>query len=94
MEKNSEHPRYGHLELGSLLICPVQRLPRYSLLLAELLRHTSHDSNDFPLLLQATEKIKDVTNFVNENKKNAENLQKILNVQNSIHGQVKVCQKF
>lgn len=33
LQQAKEHPKYGHLEVGSCLIAPVQRLPRYNLLL-------------------------------------------------------------
>ncbi|PRP81712.1 hypothetical protein PROFUN_10812 [Planoprotostelium fungivorum] len=79
----------GPLNLGSLLIAPVQRLPRYELLLSEMVKNTPQDSADYEQITMALIKIKDVTEFVNNNKRRAENLQKILSIQSSLDGNIK-----
>ncbi|KAL7713418.1 Guanine nucleotide exchange factor [Entamoeba marina] len=58
--------------LTSLLITPVQRLPRYRLLLQDLIKHYSRDSVDYPSLLQAQIEVNKVANFVNEMSKQQE----------------------
>ncbi|GIY29149.1 rho guanine nucleotide exchange factor 17 [Caerostris extrusa] len=47
----------GKLTLDALLIMPVQRIPRYELLIKELLKHTPMDHPDYKLLLQAQKSI-------------------------------------
>ena len=47
--------------LESLLIQPIQRLPRYILLLQELCKHTWKQHPDWETLFQALDKMKDVT---------------------------------
>jgi hypothetical protein len=74
-----------YLSLPAFLIMPVQRLPKYELLLQELLKYTPKEHPDYNLLQRALQQIKETTNFVNENKRNAENLSKLLSIQNSIH---------
>ncbi|ELP90470.1 Rho/RAC guanine nucleotide exchange factor, putative [Entamoeba invadens IP1] len=59
-------PPGKQLDLRSFLIMPVQRLPRYSLLLADLIKHTSKDHPDFENLLKAQIGIKKLANTVNE----------------------------
>lgn len=64
---------------------PLFRLPKYELLLQELLKYTFKEHRDYNLLQKALQQIKETTNFVNENKRNAENLSKLLSIQNTIH---------
>jgi hypothetical protein len=64
-------------DLASFLIMPVQRLPRYILLLRELYKHTPPTHPDEPLLAKAVEKVSAVAEFVNEKKRNAEQLMQL-----------------
>jgi hypothetical protein len=52
--------------LESYLIMPVQRIPRYNLLLKELLKHTSQYHRDYRGLEKALEAMQEVANHVNE----------------------------
>ena len=45
------------LDLGSLLIMPVQRVPRYALLLGEIAKRTADDHLDAPALARASEAV-------------------------------------
>jgi len=83
------HPKLGILHIDALLIAPVQRLPRYALLLKELIKYTPAEHQDYDQLNVALNKIKDITEFVNTNKKKAENLQKIISIQTSLEGSIK-----
>jgi hypothetical protein len=58
-------PRCKGEKLPSLLIQPVQRLPRYRLLLETLLKHTPSNSKEHALLERAIEKIGHVLNKLN-----------------------------
>jgi hypothetical protein len=51
--------------LESFLITPIQRIPRYVLLLTELLKHTEPSHPDHELLQKAIPLVKDVAEFVN-----------------------------
>ena len=46
MEESSESPEAKGLFLISYLIMPVQRVPRYIMLLEDLLKHTPEDHSD------------------------------------------------
>lgn len=59
-------------DLPSLLITPVQRIPRYTLLLQDLQRHTPSGSRP-GLLEMALKKVKDIANYINEQKRANEN---------------------
>lgn len=83
---NAQHkgPQSAGLSLPAYLIMPVQRLPKYELLLSELLRHTAEEHPDRTNLELALQQIRETTQFVNENKRNAENLSRLLSLQNQI----------
>jgi hypothetical protein len=61
------------LDLSSFLIMPVQRIPRYELLLREVIKQSEPDHPDLPRLEAAAEAVKQVANRVNNAKAEAEN---------------------
>jgi len=66
------------------LIMPVQRVPRYSLLLRDLLRHTTEDHNDYNDLCTALEKTNSTNMFLNQKKSEAEHRQLLSELSNSL----------
>jgi hypothetical protein len=116
-QKCKEHPEGKSLDLASFLIMPVQRIPRYNMLLTDMMRHTWEDHPDYNslkkvfiidlficlfrfclndrvinhyLILQATDKIQSIAAFINERKREAENVSKTLEISNKITGNEKV----
>lgn len=81
------HEECKGLNLGALLITPVQRVPRYKLLLESLLNKTPKDHPDFEKLQEATVEINKVAHHINENIRQRENFQKMLSIQNSLTGE-------
>eukprot|EP00727_Mastigamoeba_balamuthi_P003006 m51a1_g12702 putative pleckstrin domain-containing protein (546) ;mRNA; f:1-2039 len=67
--------------LESLLIVPVQRIPRYVLLLQELVKTTPPSHRDTPLLNEAISFIKDLADYINEKKRVYENQNKLESIQ-------------
>lgn len=59
-------PRCQDLSLESFLVMPVQRIPRYKLLLTELLKNTEESNKDYTLLSKALEAIEVVAKLMNE----------------------------
>ncbi|EMS16071.1 Rho guanine nucleotide exchange factor, putative [Entamoeba histolytica HM-3:IMSS] len=59
-------------DLRSFLIMPVQRLPRYVLLLKELQKNTPKDHKDYDILNETLIKMEEVTKDVNESIKESE----------------------
>ena len=74
------------LDLTSFLIMPVQRVPRYVLLLDNILKHTGTSHPEYPQLLQALDSIKAVATYVNEGKRHVENISKLVDVQDRLTG--------
>ncbi len=56
-----------------------------------MVKYTPEDNRDYDQINLALNKIKTITDFVNDNKRKAENLQKIISIQSSIHGSIRVC---
>lgn len=58
--------------LGDLMIKPVQRIPRYELLVKDLLKHTPEDHPDHLYLLDAQRDIKRLAEKINKGRRSAE----------------------
>lgn len=72
--------------LESFMIMPIQRVPRYLLLLRELRKNTPDFHHDYPALATATERIEKITSHINSAKANFENVTKIIQIQNRLVG--------
>jgi len=73
------------LDIGSFLTLPVQRLPRYMLLLQELEKYTDDRHPDKKSLIQANESIKYVLETIDNSKANTnDNSQKITTIQRNL----------
>jgi len=74
------------LDLSSLLIQPIQRIPRYRLLFSELLKATPENHQDYIATKEALQQIEDVAACVNESVRDKENLDKLVAIQVSLTG--------
>ncbi|XP_033112808.1 rho guanine nucleotide exchange factor 39-like [Anneissia japonica] len=74
------------LKLHALLITPIQRIPRYKLLLEELLEKTSQSHEDYAQLKEAAKRVSDVAHSINKQLKEHDNFQKMLSIQNCMVG--------
>ncbi|GAB1601612.1 rho guanine nucleotide exchange factor 39-like [Argonauta hians] len=72
------------LKFNALLITPVQRVPRYKLLLEDLLEHTPTSHYDYYDLQEATKQICNIAIHINEHIRQHENFQKMLTIQRSL----------
>mmetsp|Transcript_12689 Transcript_12689/g.14122 ORF Transcript_12689/g.14122 Transcript_12689/m.14122 type:complete len:708 (+) Transcript_12689:199-2322(+) len=62
----------AHHDLENYLIAVIQRIPRYNMLLGELLRKTEPSHPDYNELPKALESMQEIGNYVNEAKRKAE----------------------
>lgn len=83
-ESKLDKTECGGLQLGDYLIMPIQRLPRYNMLLEDLVKNTWRFHIDYDNLRQAHQKIKDIANFVNASQREAENQRKMSEILNTI----------
>jgi len=73
LQRAEARPECMKYNLDSFLILPIQRIPRYVLLIQELLKNTPEDHEDYNGLSQALKEMRSVAEFLNEEKRNAEN---------------------
>jgi hypothetical protein len=86
--KAAERETKGY-PLDSYLILPVQRIPRYILLLNELKKHTWEDHKDYKNIVDAWTQVQEVAQYVNQKKKESEDLSKVLEIESKIEGEMK-----
>lgn len=75
------------LPLDSFLILPVQRVPRYKLLVDEMLKCTPSDDADFANLTMALEKIVHATNYINSKTKQLDALLRVWELRRQLRRQ-------
>ena len=66
LEVCKTHPDAGGLDVRSFLIQPVQRVPRYRMLLEDLLKHTDADQADEAPLRESLSRVCEVAMHINE----------------------------
>jgi serine/threonine protein kinase len=66
------------LDMASILIMPVQRIPRYSLLLEDLIRKTAATHTDLPQLQAAAAKMRETAGYLNAQKSDADSRARML----------------
>ncbi len=71
-------------DLASMLVTPVQRIPRYLMLVKDLLKYTSPQHPDYNNLIRAVKIMTDTTILVDRKAEDAKNAQKVLEVADSI----------
>eukprot|EP00011_Vannellida_sp_DIVA3-517-6-12_P004434 CAMPEP_0114607680 /NCGR_PEP_ID=MMETSP0168-20121206/2190_1 /TAXON_ID=95228 ORGANISM="Vannella sp., Strain DIVA3 517/6/12" /NCGR_SAMPLE_ID=MMETSP0168 /ASSEMBLY_ACC=CAM_ASM_000044 /LENGTH=865 /DNA_ID=CAMNT_0001818559 /DNA_START=41 /DNA_END=2635 /DNA_ORIENTATION=+ len=76
----------------SYLIMPVQRIPRYEMLLKDLHKNTGVDHPDYEKLGSAYQQIKEVALYVNEQKRDFENLMRVSEIEKSITEDISLCE--
>ncbi|KAJ3274198.1 hypothetical protein HDV01_003271 [Terramyces sp. JEL0728] len=80
------HPDSHGLVLQAFLVLPVQRIPRYKLLLEDLFKHTPEDHPDYENIKKAIESVSQVATFVNETIRNHEAMLQMVDIQKSLIG--------
>lgn len=81
------HPRHSQLNLEGYLLLPIQRIPRYRLLLEELVRATPPKPNTYDDPLdRALVEISSLATNMNEGKRDAEWRKKLVQWQTRIRG--------
>jgi FYVE/RhoGEF/PH domain-containing protein 5/6 len=73
-----------HMQLRDLLIMPVQRIPRYRLLLEELIKQTPPSNMDYQNIKEALQAIVEVADEVNKDIEEHERMNKIVAIENRL----------
>ena len=88
--KQAQEMKLGGMTLQSLLIMPVQRVPRYILLLRDLFKHTWSEHPDYANLQQAASQMEELTQFLNMKKQEAENLNRLAALATFFKGKIDI----
>ncbi|KAF9355293.1 hypothetical protein BGX26_006773 [Mortierella sp. AD094] len=89
LRRCAKHPNHTQLTIQGYLLLPIQRIPRYKMLLQDLLENTWPDHVDYQDIATALEMISSRADEMNERKRQHENHEKVLLVQNRIVGNYK-----
>lgn len=73
-------------KLSALLIAPIQRVPRYRLLLKQLLQHTASRDPSYSLLRDSLKNVENAANHINSSLKDQENAQRLIELQRNLRG--------
>lgn len=76
----------NRLDFPSLLIQPIQRIPRYVMLLSDLLKRTGAEHPHYARLLEARDKLSFIADHINLGKAEAENRAVLLQIQEKCEG--------
>jgi len=76
-----------NLYIESLLITPIQRIPRYELLLKEMRKNSNPSKADYDYLIQAQDKVHEVAGKLNERRREFEKLTRLSYIASRIYGQ-------
>eukprot|EP01083_Nonionella_stella_P126121 381599_1 len=87
-DRQREQKCFNHLPLESLIILPIQRMPRYKMLLEEIIKHTQSIHPDLQQLKQALAKISEVNDSINTRMKDFDARIKVQNIENRFNGKI------
>jgi hypothetical protein len=73
---------------------PIQRIPRYVLLLEDLAKQTPEDHVDHTNLIDALARMKAIAKLINEKKREAESFTKLVEIYNRLDPPVEVRHQF
>lgn len=74
-------------KLNSLLITPIQRVPRYRLLLQQVLLYTKPSNIDYKIIQDSIKQIENTASHIDSVIEDQENIQILINLQNSLTNQ-------
>ena len=79
-------PECRMIGIAEHLLTPIQRVPRYVMLLADLLKNTDSEHPDYANLVQALEEMKKTADFINEMKRNADSRLRVIEILEEVKG--------
>lgn len=88
--QNTAREHKGKLALDSLLIKPIQKFPKYELLIQRLIKHTDLNHPDHSLLLSAQKEIHDLLLKINCTEREALELEQLREIESLIEGLIEL----
>ncbi|CDZ96787.1 Invasion-inducing protein TIAM1/CDC24 and related RhoGEF GTPases [Phaffia rhodozyma] len=87
IKRAKQHPRHTQISLDAYLLLPVQRIPRYRMLLSDLMKCTPPQTTQaYDVLEDAFKEMASLASCMNEEKRDAESRQRLVNWQSRIRG--------
>jgi len=83
-----ENPTFGGLTLSGYLIMPIQRIPRYKLLLEVILQNTQPDHPDYANLQKALSEVETIALTINDAIENESSMNTLIKLQGMVNLQV------
>jgi len=77
-------PEIKNFSLDAFLIMPIQRMPRYNMLLERIVKTTWDKHSEYNSLCNALREMQKLTSGINERKREAENKGRIMEIQSSL----------
>eukprot|EP01130_Rhizamoeba_saxonica_P010181 TRINITY_DN4171_c0_g1_i1.p1 TRINITY_DN4171_c0_g1~~TRINITY_DN4171_c0_g1_i1.p1 ORF type:complete len:945 (+),score=215.29 TRINITY_DN4171_c0_g1_i1:19-2853(+) len=90
LEDKINLPILKGLPLEAYLIMPIQRIPRYRLLLEDYIKDTEEDHPDYDVLLKSLEQLKIVADDVNRSVEEHENQMKLFEISKKFEDKVEI----
>lgn len=87
-DKQMNESYFNNLSLESLIILPIQRMPRYKMLCEEIIKHTESNHPDLNQLKNALSKITEVNNAINSRMKEFDSRIEVQNIENRFNGKI------
>jgi len=84
LEKAESRPECNGSTISMFLIMPIQRIPRYVLLLEDLVKHSPEPHIDHKSLVQALMRMKEIASLINEKKRESESFAYIVDIYNRL----------
>jgi len=88
--KAAQEAKANGMTLASFLIMPIQRVPRYVMLLADLNKHTAPSHPDKANLQQAAEEMEVLTRFLDSRKEEYENMERLAALYIKLDGRISI----
>ena len=85
-QMNAEY--FNNLSLESLIILPIQRMPRYKILCEEIIKHTEPNHPDLKQLTNALTEITKVNHAINSRMKEFDSRIEVQNIENRFNGKI------
>jgi len=84
LERCMQSTSFGGLPLNAYLIMPIQRIPRYRMLLEVLVGSTPEEHSDYKQLSEALGVVRDVANYINTHIAKEDNTRNLIRIQNLV----------
>ncbi|KAH3742617.1 Guanine exchange factor for Rac 30 [Pelomyxa schiedti] len=84
LERLEYTPALNNLNVEGLLITPVQRVPRYVLLLTDMLKSTPKEHPDNQPLQDALEFMRDLADYINQRKHDSDNMNELNEIESKL----------